>query len=132
MNPETRISYAPSRPRRLRDDLERHPKLVRGVAIAATAIAASQIVPRIADHFDGPDFSEETKKITVQSGDTLWGIVEDPEMGIHGIDKIDTRDAIDHIKSDPANTDVFENGQLDIGETIVIPESIVTPEASDD
>jgi len=90
-------------------------KLGATAAVAATAVFGATVVGAN----QGPEFSDETKTYTVESGDGLQNAAED----ILGTEKIDIRDAISHIADDPANIDVLKDG-LQPGETLVIPDHV--------
>ncbi len=93
------------------------PKAKVGAAVGIVAAVAAG--PAVVDHFNGPEFSEETTTYTVEPGDGLYDVAE----AINGIDRIDVRDAVDHISSDPANIAALKDG-LQPGESIVIPTDV--------
>ena len=87
-----------------------------GVLAASVALAAAVTATGAAANSD-PEFSEETKTVTVQTGDELKDIVEDE---IEGGTSIDYRDGVAHIQSDPVNIDELKDG-LHPGESIEVP-----------
>ena len=93
-------------------------KLV-GVTTATASLAALAIIggPELIDRANGPDFGTETTTITIEPGDTVYGIVE----SIPGHENASTDTVIAHLKADPANIDVFQSDILRPGTTISIP-----------
>lgn len=111
-------------PRTLKGDIEaikeKHPiasKLLAGVALSSVALFGGI---KAVEHFSGPEFSESTTTYTVEPGDGLQVVVGN----IEGIDSIDWRDAVSYVRDMPENESVFENNQLDPGESVTIPESV--------
>jgi len=90
-------------------------KAVAAIALVGAVAGGANLVIQN----QGPNFSDETKTYTVESGDGLQNAAED----ILGAEKIDIRDAISHIADDPANIDVLKDG-LQPGETLVIPDHV--------
>lgn len=88
-------------------------KLLSGALSAGLLIGGGAVLH---EALKAPEFSEETTTYTVQPGDGLYDAAEQ----IEGIGSIDTRDAVDHIATDPANIDVLSDG-LQAGESITIP-----------
>lgn len=57
----------------------------------------------------------------VHQDDTLWGYTDD----IDGIETVDDRhEVISYIKAMPENADAMENGQIDPGEYVTVPDSV--------
>ena len=90
-----------------------------GVVIASAATVGIAGAVAAADGPQAPEFSKETTTYTVQPGDGLYNVVE----SIPGINTVDEREAIDHVKADPANIDALKDG-LQPGESIEVPLSI--------
>lgn len=88
-----------------------------GALIAAGAAVVAG--PATIEHFTAPQFSEATQEYVVQDGDGLQNAAE----AIIGSEKIDIREAITHIKVDPANIDVLSDG-LQPGEILIIPDHV--------
>lgn len=88
-----------------------------GVGVAGTmlAVGGAQVV----DAVNGPEFSG-SKKVTVQQGDRLDSLINEEVEG--GASYTGATRA--EVKNDPDNADVFENGQLDPGEELELPEKV--------
>ena len=91
---------------------------VTGLTVAAVAALPSMLNNNESE--PAPASSVETVDYIVSNGETLWSIADKIEgAGELGTDK---RDMIAQIQTDPANTDVLEDG-LQGGDTIKIPVS---------
>lgn len=88
-----------------------------GLAGAALAAGAIAITPHAVEAIDGIDYPHDTMTYTVQPGDGWYDVID----AIPGIDSVDKREVIDHIKTDPANISILQRGELQPGQTIVIP-----------
>tara|TARA_B100000678_G_C18099577_1_gene458208 strand:- start:230 stop:721 length:492 start_codon:yes stop_codon:yes gene_type:complete len=107
----SRLLQAPEQPKRL----GAANTLVRvgvGLGLGASAIAGGVAVGDAIT----PDASTEKKTYVVQPGDGLYDVAN----SIPGADKLDQRDVIDSIASDPANISALKDG-LQPGETLVVP-----------
>jgi len=114
---EIESSYAAPEDRALAERRQKRRRSLTAVAAGAALVTAG-----FAAHAAGsdPNFSDETHEFTFESGDGL----ETAANTIIGKDSIDIRDAEHHIKSDPANIDVFKDNRIDPGETVVVPDSV--------
>jgi len=91
-------------------------KVAAGIAAGAVAAGAGAAL----NAANQPNFSEETHMYTFTAGEGLQHAAED----ILGVENVDINEAEHHIKSDPANIDVFKDNRIDPGEAVVVPDSV--------
>ena len=92
----------------------------RRLAVGALGLGLSAGIVTGLNHADREPTMSGEQQVTVTTGDTVDGLInEHVEHGAShtGAVRVDVLD-------DPANAEVFENGQLDPGESITLPRSV--------
>lgn len=100
--------------------------LGKGILIGAGVLTSLGVVvggAKIADAVT-PDFrfSEQTHGVTVSPGEGEYSLLN---RSVENIGKVSLSAAKDHIQNLPSNADVYENGQLDAGESVDVPDQVV-------
>jgi hypothetical protein len=97
------------------------PQEKRRAAAAATAAGALLVTTAAigVEKLNGIDYAPETTTYIVDKNDGWYDVVE----SIPGIDSVDKREVIEHIKADPANIDAVTDG-LKPGQSINVPISV--------
>lgn len=114
MNPENKNPYQLT---------ERGEKLKKASKIAVTYVGGAALTLAVtvgaAHAMDGPE-TRGRQTVTVEPGDTVDDLVnEHVDGGASHTGAVRTE-----VLHDPDNADVFENGQLDPGETLELPDKI--------
>ena len=86
-----------------------------GASIAAVAGAALVTTAGVGA-VQAPEFSDETKTVTVESGDGLYDLADE----IQGVEGVNRADAVAAIESNPVNIDPLKDG-LQPGDSIEVP-----------
>lgn len=102
-------------------------RAVAAVALVAS-VSAGASVPVVAEHVSNSidklqnpvEFSENETTYTLEQGEGLDHAI----YHINGIEGVEVYPVKEHVKNDPANTEVFADNILQVGESIVIPESV--------
>ncbi len=89
-------------------------RLIGGVATGSILVAGVGLANELEPEMHG------NKIVVVSPGDTVDQIIN--VNVIHGASH--TGDVREHVRSNPDNADVFENGHLDPGEELEIPEKV--------
>lgn len=97
--------------------LAKHALTGIGLAVGGAVLAGGG--HQVVDAMNGPEFSGN-KTVTIEPGDRLDNIINEEVDG----GASHTGDVRAEVKSDPDNQDVFENGLLDPGEELEIPEKV--------
>lgn len=123
------VEYAP-RESSVQNEVSPRVRRNRIVAAATGAVIGAGGIAGVGyaahEALEPASFSEETTTYTVEPGDGIFAAAQQVE----GIESVDMRDAVDHIKADPANIDVLQDG-LQPGEQLIIPVSVEGYDASD-
>lgn len=66
-----------------------------------------------------PEYSQQTKKVVIEQGQGIGAVVQQ----IDGIENVDSRLVVDHVKSIEANQKAQADG-IQAGDTFIVPDSV--------
>jgi len=111
---------APEAPRSVDARKQKQRRALTMVAAGVGATVAAGALGLAAGTAAQPQFSEESHTFTVEDGQGLQHAAED----VLGVENVDIADVENHIKVDPSNVDVFQDGVLKAGETLNVPDHV--------